>query len=127
MEITVSIILSRMAIKIYYRNFSHFFAADIDGVFSMKLNRINKDGKEHFKVDFLQTEFNIGGAKVHLDNLFNGRDEELSKSMNAFLNEHWRMVAAEVRPNLEKVIGDILHDITDKFFDAYPISKLFNE
>lgn len=94
----------------------------------MKLNRIDKDGKgDHFKVDFLQTEFNIGGAKIHLDNLFNGRDEELSRSMNEFINENWRMVAAEVRPNLEKIIGDILHDVADKFFSAFPISKLFTE
>ena len=93
----------------------------------MKLNRVNKDGKEHFKVDFLQTEFNIGGAKVYLDNLFNGRDETLARSMNEFLNENWRMVAAEVRPNLEKIIGDILQDVADKFFDAFPISKLLNE
>lgn len=60
----------------------------------MKLNRIEKEGKDHFKVDFLHTEFNIGGAKVQLDNLFNGRDEELSRSMNEFINENWRMVAA---------------------------------
>lgn len=93
----------------------------------MKLNRVDKDGRDHFKVDFLQTEFNIGGAKVHLENLFNGRDEELSRSMNEFINENWRMVAAEVRPNLEKIIGDILHDVTDKFFTAFPISQLFRE
>lgn len=93
----------------------------------MKLNRIDREGKDYFRVDFLQTEFNIGGAKVYLDNLFNGRDEELSRSMNEFINENWRMVAAEVRPNLEKIIGDILHDVADKFFTAFPISQLFKE
>lgn len=92
----------------------------------MKLNRVDINGNEHFKVEFLQTEFNIGGAKVRLDNLFNGRDEELSKSMNEFINENWRMVAAEVRPNLERIISEILHDVTDKFFQSFPISKLFH-
>lgn len=91
----------------------------------MKLNRIDINGREHFKVDFLQTEFNIGGARVYLDNLFNGREEELAKSLNEFINENWRIVAAEVRPNLEKVISEILHDVTDKFFLSFPISKLF--
>lgn len=92
----------------------------------MKLNRVERDGKEHFKVDFLQTEFNIGGAKVYLDNLFNGREEELSKSLNEFINENWKIVAAEVRPNLERIISEILHDVTDKFFFAFPITKLFH-
>lgn len=91
----------------------------------MKLNRVDINGEDHFKVDFLQTEFNIGGASVHLDNLFNGREPELAKSLNVFVNENWRIVAAEVRPNLERIISEILQDVADKFFFAFPISKLF--
>lgn len=72
------------------------FTADIDGVLSMKLNRFKRNGNEHYKVDFLNTEFNIGGAKVRLDNLFNGREKELALTMNQFINENWRIVAAEV-------------------------------
>lgn len=74
-----------------YGNFS-----DIDGVLAMKLKRVKKNGNEHYKVDFMQTEFNIGGAKIQLDNLFNGRDKELAATMNQFINENWRMVAAEM-------------------------------
>lgn len=98
--------------------------SDIDGVLSMKMKRILKNGNEHYKVDFMQIEFNIGAAKVQLDNLFENRDEELSKSMNHFINENWRIVTAELRPALEKTISDILLDVADKFFDAYPIKKL---
>lgn len=97
--------------------------SDIDGILSMKLNRINRNGKEHYKVNFMLIEFNIGAATVHLDNLFNG-DPELSAAMNQFINENWRMVTAEIRPTLEKTISAILMDITDKFFEAYPIDKL---
>lgn len=62
----------------------------------MKLNRFKRKGNEHYKVNFLQIEFNIGGASVRLDNLFNGREKELSDSINTFINENWRMVAAEM-------------------------------
>jgi hypothetical protein len=63
----------------------------------MKLKRVKRNGnEEHYKVDFMQVEFTFGGAQVQLDNLFNGRDRELSDTMNAFINENWRMVAAEV-------------------------------
>lgn len=96
---------------------------DIDGVLSLKLSRVKKGEKQHYKVDFLQIDFNIGGAKVQLDNLFNG-DEELTKSMNQFINENWRLVTAELRPALEKTISSILMEVTDKFFDAYPTEKL---
>lgn len=120
-----------------YGNFS-----DIDGIVSLKLKRINKNGEKFFKVDFMTIEvrtenlsvklfslinfmfqFNIGGARVQLDNLFNG-DPELSRAMNQFINENWRMVAAEIRPTLEKTIADILMQTADKFFEAYPIKKL---
>lgn len=68
-------------------------------------------------------QFNIGAARVQLDNLFHG-DPELSRAMNLFINENWRMVAAEVRPTLEKTIAEILKETADKFFEAYPINKL---
>lgn len=97
--------------------------SDIDGALSLKLKRVKKDGKEHYKVDFLLIDFNIGMAKVQLDNLFNG-DVELSNSMNQFINENWRLVAAELRPALEQTISSILMEVTDKFFEAYPIEKL---
>lgn len=97
--------------------------SDIDGVLSTKFNRVKKDSKDHFKVDLMQIEFNIGNAKVHLDNLFNG-DEELTKSMNFFINENWRLVTAELRPTLEKVIAEILTETADKLFERYPIEKL---
>jgi len=83
-----------------------------------------KNGEKHYKVELMQIEFNIGAAKVQLDNLFENGDEELSKSMNQFINENWRMVTAELRPTLEKTISGIFLEVADKFFDAYPINKL---
>lgn len=44
--------------------------------------------------------------------------------MNQFINENWRMVAAEIRPELEKTISKILMHTADKFFSAYPVEKL---
>lgn len=97
--------------------------SDIDGVLSLKLGRTKRANKEYYKVDFMQIEFNIGGAQVQLDDLFNG-DAELSKSMNMFINENWRMVTAEIRPTLESTISNILMEVAGKFFEAYPIDKL---
>lgn len=102
-----------------YGNFS-----DIDGELRMKLSRFDKKGKQHFKVEFIQIDFTIGGATVDLDNLFNG-DPTLSQTMNQFINENWRLVTAEIRPTLETTIASILMETADKFFDAYSISKLF--
>lgn len=96
--------------------------SDIDASLSLKLKRVERNGSDHYKVDFIFINFNIGAAKVQLDNLFN--DPELSKSTNVFINENWRMVTAELRPTLEKTISSILLEVADKFFEAYPIDKL---
>lgn len=74
----------------------------------------------------LFVEFNIGNASIHLDNLFNG-DAELGATMNKFLNEHWRLIAGEMRPALEDAIGDLLFQVADKLFSKYPIRVLLPE
>lgn len=98
---------------------------DIDGVVSMKLDRVMKDGQEYFKMNFLNIQFNIGGAQARLDDLFNG-DVELGNTINQFINENWRIVTAEIRPTLESTIAKILMEVAEKFFDAFPIKKLFS-
>lgn len=92
---------------------------------STKLDRLQIYENEHYKVNFLQIKFNIGGAQVSLSNLFNGKDQDLAVTMNQFINENWRIVAAEVRPTLEKIIGELMIEVADKFFAAFPISNLF--
>lgn len=71
-------------------------------------------------------EFNIGNASIHLDNLFNG-DPELGATMNKFLNEHWRLIAGEMRPALEDAISNLLLDVADKLFGRYPLRILLPE
>lgn len=61
-----------------------------------------------------------------MDNLFNG-DPELGATMNKFLNEHWRLIAGEMRPALEDAIGDLLLKVAENLFNQYPIRVLLPE
>lgn len=103
--------------------FFFFFAADIDATVSMTADVVQNAGKDHYKINDIGVEFNIGGASVQLTNLFNG-DEELGAAMNKFLNENWREVTAEIRPALAKAIEDILRAITSRLFDIYPLEEI---
>lgn len=100
--------------------------ADVDATASMKAERYTKHNQDYLKVKELFIDFNIGGATVHLKDLFNG-DRELGIAMNRFLNENWKSVAAEMRPALEDAIGGILKDITDRVFQSYTIQQLMPE
>lgn len=44
--------------------------------------------------------------------------------MNTFLNENWKSVTAEIRPSIEESISDMLKEIANRLFEAYPINKL---
>lgn len=103
--------------------FAFICSADIDATVSMIAGIVHINGKDHYKINKIDVEFNIGGASVELTNLFNG-DEELGVAMNRFLNENWREVTAEIRPALAKAIEDILRAITSRLFDFYPLEEI---
>lgn len=98
----------------------------MDACVSIQANEVMVNGNKHLRVGDLFVDFNVGNADVQLDDLFNG-DSELGEAMNHFLNENWRSVAAEMRPALEDAIARILHDMTDRFFEAYTLKQLFPE
>lgn len=106
--------------------------SDIDGLLKAKLKRIKVEGssKDHYQVEAIFIEFNIGHAsQIKLDDLFKDtvdpeRASELSKAMNTFINENWRIVAAALKPTLETVIAEALREIADKIFAKYPIDSL---
>lgn len=98
-------------------------AADIDAIVSMKADIVQINGKDHYKIDDIYVEFNIGGASVLLTNLFNG-DEELGAAMNRFLNENWKEVAAEMRPALSRAIDNILRSVTGQLFETFPLEQI---
>lgn len=61
---------------------------------------------------------------MHLDQLING-NSELSDALNKFLNDNWRAVTAEIKPELEEFISKFLNETTNSLFDRYPCDQLF--
>lgn len=45
--------------------------------------------------------------------------------MNVFLNENWRNVLFELQPTLENVLGEVIKDKSQKFFDRIPENDLY--
>lgn len=83
-----------------------------------------KDGKEYVKFDNLFFKVSVGGAKFHLENLFNG-DPTLGEIGNAVINENSQIFLQELIPGFEKslsktfleIANDVLTDVTyDEMF-----------
>lgn len=69
---------------------------DIDVIATVQGERYKsqKTGEIHYRVVDFYVDFDVEDANINLDNLFNG-DNTLSNAMNPFLNDNWKIVAAE--------------------------------
>ncbi|XP_063709108.1 protein takeout-like [Culicoides brevitarsis] len=97
--------------------------SDVDAIASLKAERFNRDGREFLRIKDIFAEFNIGHASVRLDSLFNG-NQELSDTLNQFLNQNWKAVTAEIKPELEEFISNFLNETTSNLFNRYPYEQL---
>lgn len=114
----------------FFNQFSFFFylffcicTADVDAIASLKAEPYTKNGHEYLRIKDIFAEFNIGHASVHLDSLFNG-NQELSDTLNQFLNQNWKAVTAEIKPELEEFISNFLNETTSSLFNRYPYEQL---
>ncbi|KAK9505256.1 hypothetical protein O3M35_009347 [Rhynocoris fuscipes] len=81
------------------------------------------DGEKYMKVDRLAYTFDVDHMEVNYDNLFSG-DPVLGETMNAFLNENWRDILAEMTPSVEASFSSFFERIARKVFDEIPIDLI---
>ncbi|XP_055294854.1 protein takeout [Sitodiplosis mosellana] len=98
---------------------------DIDATLTMTMNGSGAAHSNGGKIGDIKVEFNIGGASVHLDNLFGG-DPQLGSMMNKFINDNWREITAEIRPALGESIESILYGIANQLNEMYGLEKLLD-
>lgn len=46
------------------------------------------------------------------------------EAMNEFLNDNWKDVADEMKPVLEKTIGDLFKQFSNRIYHKYPLDEL---
>lgn len=70
----------------------------------------------------MKVKFNVGGMRIHLDNLFNG-NKVLSASFNMFLNQNAKDIIGELREDLESGLADIFTGLWNTVFNAMPLHQ----
>jgi hypothetical protein len=68
----------------------------------------------------MQVDFNVGGMRIHLDNLFNG-NQVLGASLNMFLNQNSKDIIDELKSDLETGLANIFVDLWNTVFNKLPI------
>lgn len=104
---------------------AHGNFTDIDVVATIQGERYQskKTGEIHYRVIDFYVDFNVGHANIYLDNLFNG-DVTLSNAMNLFLNDNWKILAAEIKPALENTVSDMFKTFSNKIYSMFPMDTL---
>lgn len=75
----------------------------------------------NFEVDAKPTR-----VLFNFENLFNG-DKALGDSMNAFLNENWKLLYDELLPDMQRALAVNFLEVVTKIFAKYPYAKFFQE
>ncbi|XP_063991768.1 protein takeout-like [Diachasmimorpha longicaudata] len=98
---------------------------DIDAIVTIQGERYQGDDltETYFRVLDCYCDFEVGHASMYLENLFNG-EETLADTMNLFLNDNWRAVAAEIKPALEETVGNMFKKFSNKIYSKYPLDQL---
>lgn len=76
------------------------------------------------KIDQIEADANPQLLTMNIENLFNG-DKALGDNMNQVLNENWKDLYQEIRPQFSKAFGGIIRKIFNQVFATYPYEKFF--
>lgn len=90
-----------------------------DGKATLILENVDIVIKLKPKTDSLKVDMELEKANIHLTNLFNG-NQQLSDTMNVFINENWRELFTELKPALAYAIEEIGKSIMNRIFNKIP-------
>lgn len=84
------------------------------------------NGQEFVKFDKLSLKVTVGGAKFHLENLFNG-DRTLGELGNTVINENAQLFLQELIPGFEKSLSKTFLEISNDILDNVTYDEMFPE
>uniref|UniRef100_A0A2S2NGV6 Protein takeout n=1 Tax=Schizaphis graminum TaxID=13262 RepID=A0A2S2NGV6_SCHGA len=83
-----------------------------------------KNHKIFIEIKKNKISLELGGAKLHFSNLFNG-NKELGDQTNRFINENWTDLMQETRPLIEDTVASIVLGIFKPVFETFSMDDLF--
>ncbi|BES99102.1 JHBP [Nesidiocoris tenuis] len=71
--------------------------------------------KTYYNVEKLDFDFDVENLVMQFDNLFNG-DKALGDNMNKFLNQNWKEILHELKPNIAATFAVAFREISNRLF-----------
>lgn len=94
---------------------------EIRQVFDTKV--VEKAGKEYLEIKGVRIHLTVSKLSIH----FNSRtgSEQINDTVNKVVNENWKDIYYELKPDLEKSIGDVIKALVKPVFNEIPYKEFF--
>lgn len=88
-------------------------------------NVVNRDGADYLDIQDVHIDISLQKLSMQFKDTLT--DNIIAQSVNHVMNENWREIFQELKPDFEKNIAGTLKQILKPFFDAIPYQSLFLE
>jgi hypothetical protein len=85
-----------------------------------------KNSENYIELHSLTVKLKPKHVYYYFENLFKS-NKELSETINAFMNEQWELVTANLIPGYEDNFGVMFKDLANKIFTNVPVNEIFRD
>lgn len=84
---------------------------------------VEKSGKEYLEIKGVRIHLTVSKLSIH----FNSRtgSEQINDTVNKVVNENWKDIYYELKPDLEKSIGDVIKALVKPVFSEIAYTDFF--
>lgn len=100
--------------------FSEDYACNV----TMRGHKEKRGEKEYLIFDPFKVNLRVGQSSIDLTNLFDG-DPVLGPATNRVINENSQVFLQEIRPVLERSLGELFTEMANKITSKFSYEELF--
>lgn len=101
------------------------FAEGVDVNLKLLGPVVSRDGDDYLDIQNIIVDLKTKKMSVDIKDALN--DNIIMSTINQVMNENWRDIFEEMRPDFEKFIGDTLKEVIKPMFDTVPYKNFFVE
>lgn len=100
------------------------FSDKPSGTATLQGHRKNVNGKEYIVFDKINLDIKFNGGKMYFADLFRG-NPELTENTNRIINDNIDDILSDLKPIINKTIGDIILHLVRQVFERFSVDELF--
>lgn len=102
-----------------------FFLENLEIRQIVEADVIERDGKDYLDIKNIRVHMKLSKLTIK----FNSRtgNPQINETINKVINENWRDIYSELKPDLEKNTGDVIKAIVRPIFLEIPYQEFFSQ